>query len=59
MSALYDLAPDPEADVELYTLVVDEAGEVIADCGIIGRSDDENERHAQMIVEALNGRARP
>lgn len=48
MTALpWDVAPEPmREDVEVYTLVVDANGEVTADCGILGRSDDENEAHA-------------
>lgn len=48
----WDLAPEPDAPVELYTLVVDAAGDVVADCGIIGRTDDENERHARIAHAA-------
>lgn len=48
----WDLAPDPDAPVELYTLVVDAEGEVVADCGIVGRTDEENERHARLIHTA-------
>lgn len=57
MTALpWDVAPEPmREDVEAYTLVVDANGEVTADCGILGRSDEENEAHARMIVEAVNG----
>lgn len=54
----YDIAPDPHEELELYTLVVDEAGDVVADCGIGGRSDDENEAMAQRIAELLNREGR-
>lgn len=50
----YDVAPDPHEDVEIYTLVVDAAGEVVADCGIVGRDDDDNEAMAQRIAGLLN-----
>lgn len=51
----WDVAPEPmREDVEVYTLVVDANHCVVADCGILGRSDDENEAHARMIVEGVN-----
>lgn len=35
-------------------LVVDSNGEVVADCGILGRTQEENEAATRAIVEAVN-----
>lgn len=36
------------------TLIVDANGDVVADCGILGRSAAENVRTAALIVRVLN-----
>lgn len=47
-------APDTEALIRANTFVTDADGEVLADCGILGRSHEDNEAFARKIVDALN-----
>lgn len=49
-----DVAPDPEMEVEAHTLIVDSAHRVLADCGVLGWSTDDQERMAAYLVRAAN-----
>lgn len=50
----WSVALDPDVDDAGSVLVVDANGEVVGDFGVLGRTREENERHANAVVALIS-----